>query len=61
MRGLTTTEVLAYLREHGRDIQAGTWSAYVSRGQAPEPVEYIGRTPLWRLRDIEKWMDRKAR
>jgi len=37
-------------------ITADTWSAYVSRGQAPGPVERVGRTPLWDAEQIEAWV-----
>lgn len=30
-----------------RGVTVDTWSSYVSRGQAPQPVRYVGRTPLW--------------
>ena len=36
-------------------VRPDTWSAYVSRGQAPAPVEYVGRTPLWAAGEVKAW------
>lgn len=36
-------------------VRPNTWSAYVSRGQAPAPVEHVGRTPLWSRSSVERW------
>ena len=44
---MTRDQVLAYLAAKGRVIRPGTWSAYVARGQAPQPARKVGRTPLW--------------
>ncbi len=52
MTELTTAEVLARLAELGRPISRGTWSAAVSRKEAPQP-RYIGRTPLWKAADVD--------
>ncbi|GAA0719611.1 hypothetical protein Drose_05915 [Dactylosporangium roseum] len=55
VREATSAQVLTYLREHGRDITAATWSSYVARNQAPQPVRKVGRTPLWDLDEVERW------
>ena len=36
-------------------VKANTVSAYISRGQMPEPDKRYGRTPLWKLSTIKKW------
>lgn len=36
-------------------IKASTWRAYVARGQAPMPVERIGRTPMWDREEVWSW------
>jgi predicted DNA-binding transcriptional regulator AlpA len=36
-------------------ISYSTWTAYVSRGQAPEPDRWFGRTPTWRPDTIRAW------
>lgn len=40
-------------------IAQSTWSAYVARGQAPEPDHHAGRTPLWSRRVIELWLRKR--
>jgi hypothetical protein len=50
--------VLAYLRQRGRDITPATWRSYVSREQAPAPARHVGRTPLWNLDDIDRWLEK---
>lgn len=52
---MTLGQVLAYLKAQGREIAPGTWRSYVARGQAPRPVEYVSRTPLWDAAAIEEW------
>lgn len=37
------------------NVNADTWSGYVSRGQAPAPIQRVGGTPLWDPQDIEEW------
>lgn len=37
-------------------VSKGTWSGYVSRGQAPKPVERVGSTPLWDEREVVEWV-----
>lgn len=54
--GMTRDQVLDYLEAlRGKRITPGTWSAYVARDQAPKPVRYVGRTPLWDRREIAEW------
>lgn len=53
--GMTREQVLDWLRAHGRAIAPGTWSAYVTRGQAPAPSRRVARTPLWDLDEIAAW------
>lgn len=36
-------------------VRPDTWSAYVTRGQAPAPEERIARTPLWSREVVEGW------
>ncbi len=58
MTELTTAEVLARLAELGRPISRGTWTAAVTRGEAPQP-RHIGRTPLWDPAEVEAYGRRK--
>lgn len=51
----TTAEVLEYLASQGRTITDATWYSYVSRGQAPAPARYVGRTPVWRPDEIREF------
>lgn len=37
------------------NVTPDTFSAYVSRGQAPAPVRYISRTPLWSESEVRQW------
>lgn len=34
-----------------------TWHAYAARGRAPEPVEHVGRTPLWDRAAVIAWQE----
>lgn len=61
IRELTVKHVLAYLAENGRKITPATWRSYVGRGQAPAPSKWVGRTPVWLLEDIEKWVNAPER
>nr|WP_235681370.1 hypothetical protein [Tomitella gaofuii] len=36
-------------------VTASTWSAYVNRHRAPQPIEYVGRTPLWDADEVRAW------
>lgn len=51
---LTSAEVSAVA-----GIAQSTWSAYVARGQAPEPDHRAGRTPLWSRRVIDLWLRKR--
>lgn len=55
-RYLTRDQVLAYMRERGRNISVSTWSGYVARGQAPGPDRRIVRTPQWRPGTIDAFL-----
>lgn len=57
-RYLTRSDVVAYLRGHGRDIGTpSTWSGYVTRGDAPPPDRHVGRTPQWRPETIDAYLN----
>lgn len=53
---MTTAQVIAELGRNGVHIKAGTWRAYVARGQAPARVRKVGPTPLWAPGDIADWL-----
>lgn len=36
-------------------VTPDTFSAYVTRGQAPAPVDRVGSTPLWDEEEINEW------
>lgn len=38
-------------------VEPKTWSAYVARGQAPVPDDYIGREPVWHLSTVLRHID----
>lgn len=42
-------------------VHPNTWSAYVSRGQAPPPTRHIGRTPLWAVEEVDQWVKSRPR
>jgi predicted DNA-binding transcriptional regulator AlpA len=42
-------------------VKPSTWRAYVHRDQAPRPIEYVGRIPLWDRATVEAWMRRRPR
>ena len=42
-------------------ISPSTWRAYVSRGQAPQPVKRYGNTPLWDRAVIEAWQNKRGK
>ena len=53
---LTTAQALELIKEEtGNELSASTFRGYVSRGQAPAPVEWIGRTPLFKRSEIAEW------
>jgi predicted DNA-binding transcriptional regulator AlpA len=40
-------------------VRPDTWSAYVTRGQAPAPRRHLGRTPLWDSGEVDRWLERR--
>jgi hypothetical protein len=53
---LTRDEVIARLAaEHDQRMLPGSWSAMVTRRQAPPPDSRVGRTPLWFKETIDAW------
>lgn len=58
-RYLTRDQVLAYMRQRGRDISPSTWSSYTAatRQQAPKADRYVGRTPQWRVETIDAFLN----
>ena len=50
---ITVADVVSRARVTGRIIAPSTWRAYVSRGQAPQPVTRVGREPLWDVEMVE--------
>jgi hypothetical protein len=38
-------------------VETKTWSAYVTRGQAPAPDDYVGREPVWHLSTVLRHID----
>ncbi|MGL5862972.1 MAG: helix-turn-helix transcriptional regulator [Phycicoccus sp.] len=51
----TTDDVLAFLRSVDAPISRSTWSAYVTRGQAPAPDRTFGRSSAWRPAAVREW------
>lgn len=41
-------------------VARGTFTAYVSRGQAPSAAAYLDRLALWLVDDVRRW-DRSRR
>lgn len=37
-------------------IKRGSVHRYRTRGDIPQPDEYVGRTPLWKETSIETWL-----
>ncbi|NDL60383.1 XRE family transcriptional regulator [Phytoactinopolyspora sp. XMNu-373] len=37
------------------DVAPSTISAWVSREKMPQPARHVGRSPLWRVREIDAW------
>lgn len=53
---LTTQQCIDLIEaETGTAIKPTTFRSYAHRGQAPAPVETIGRTPLWSRKEILEW------
>ncbi|MBE1608994.1 hypothetical protein [Actinopolymorpha pittospori] len=57
---LTRDQTVELLAHHGRQITTATWSGYVARNEAPQPVEYVGRTPMWSRDEITLWQTDRA-
>lgn len=57
---LSLSEVLALVEEKsGKPLARSTWRSYVARGQAPAPVRYIGREPLYSTEAIAQWIEQR--
>lgn len=57
---ISLPEVLAVIEQRrGKAIAASTWRSYVARGQAPKPVKYQGREPMYSPSEIDEWIDRR--
>jgi predicted DNA-binding transcriptional regulator AlpA len=41
------------------DITPGGFSSLVSKGLAPQPATYVGRTPMWDAAEVEEWKARR--
>lgn len=37
-------------------LKRATWVSYVSRGQAPQPLRYVGTTPVFDRAAVMKWI-----
>lgn len=58
---LTTAQVVELVKElTGTELKLMTFAGYVSRGQAPKPVERISNTPLWKRSEIVKWAENRS-
>lgn len=42
-------------------VKVDTFWSYVSRGQAPAPVEHVGATALWDPEEILDWLRNRPR
>lgn len=42
-------------------VTPDTFSAYVARGQAPQPIRYANRTPIWSTKEILDWIATRPR
>lgn len=42
-------------------ITRSTWTAYVSRGQAPPSERMFGRSPAWRPATVKEWAAKRTR
>lgn len=47
------------VERRGKRIAASTWRSYVAREQAPKPVKYQGREPLYSAEEITEWIDER--
>lgn len=58
---ITSEQVLALLRIHGRDITHATWRGYVHSGHAPQPIrKVLDRVPVWDADEIRLWQTDRA-
>ncbi|HWB38315.1 MAG TPA: hypothetical protein VHA75_20045 [Rugosimonospora sp.] len=58
VREATADQVVAYLAGLGRRIGRQTWTSYVGKDEAPRPARKVGRTSLWDLDEVDKWLAR---
>ncbi|HLR97093.1 MAG TPA: hypothetical protein VK053_21410 [Jiangellaceae bacterium] len=42
-------------------VQRRTWSSYVARDQAPQPVHNLDGKPLWNRAEVEAWIAARPR
>ncbi|MDV7991605.1 transcriptional regulator [Rhodococcus sp. IEGM 1374] len=57
---ISLQDVLDLIAERrGKRIAASTWRSYVAREQAPKPVKYQGREPLYSPTEIIDWIDER--
>src|SRR5258705_5031163 len=43
------------------NVGRSTWTAYVARGQAPQPDRMSGRSPVWRPAAVTAWAESRPR
>jgi hypothetical protein len=58
---LSRAEALERLAALGRVISVSTWSAYVTRGQAPPPIDADAAHPRWTAASIDDFAARPKR
>lgn len=57
---ISIQEVLDLIEERrGKRIAKSTWRSYVAREQAPKPVKYQGREPMYSEDEIREWIDQR--
>lgn len=57
---ISIQEVLDLIEERrGKRIAESTWRSYVAREQAPKPVKYQGREPMYSPDEIGEWIDQR--
>ncbi len=42
-------------------VQRRTWSSYVSREQAPQPVQHLDGKPFWDRAEVTAWVAARPR
>jgi len=42
-------------------VQRRTWSSYVARDQAPQPIHYLDGKPLWDRAEVQAWIAARPR